>query len=64
MTRYFLSLCTLFVCLACLPGCGSGGGDAKFDPKAAGEITAEEQAEIDAYNEELENAEAPAEYGS
>ncbi len=64
MIRYFLSLCTLFLCLSCLPGCGTGG-EAKFDPNAAGEVTPEEQAEMDKYNEAGENPQdVPPEYGS
>ena len=30
MIRYFLSCFALCTCLMCLPGCGSGGGEAEF----------------------------------
>ena len=51
MTRYFLSCLVLFACLCCLPGCGGGGGPAKFDPSDAEPY---DEAEAENYEKQLQ----------
>ena len=57
MTRCFLASFALFACLSfCLPGCGSGGGEADF-PGGQIDVEAEQRAMEDYAAEQEKQAE-------
>ncbi len=57
MTRCFLASFALIACLSCcLPGCGSGGGEAQF-PGGTIDVEAEQKAMEDYAAEQAKQAE-------
>ncbi len=60
MIRYFLSSLAILACLCCLPGCGSGGGEAEFTPSTG--QTPEDVQAADDYMQQMQQQQKE-EYG-